>query len=724
MQDEKVTIGIPSKDRGIELCLLLYSLLDQTHQNYDILIINDNSNNFLTENSTFLSLLNLHKQLNHNIEIIKGDIKGPHYSGKKILKNSKTELIFRVDDDVTLRPNCLEELVKGFKVDENIAACGPIYLLPYLKIEDQNLNIDLNNSNLKDLTDIREDTNGYIITNSILQMNLIINSPQYIETKHLHSGFMYKKSAIEEINGYFLGYSIVGHREETDTSYRLYLNNKKLLICTKAICFHYHPNFGGIRTNNLGKQNENIYWENDEKIFKERFKNKFKDNNIDEVNDNINKIKENKIEKINTTSIVEKPCGKNLYNTVCIVIVSHGNSDNLIKLLKEINEYTTISKYCFSIVWNDTNEEEFEKILKSISTIPIYNVLSLHKCEKEISVSEARNIGYKNSPLQINYICFLDDDCDVLGKWEENDDWLSILVKKFNEEIDTGAVSPIYTWFEELEINSLSVACLLTTKKVLDHIGGFDTFFGNKKKGTWGYEDVDFSYRLQSSGYKIKGIDSEHYPLYHEDTTFKQKQKWQEEGLIKAREAIIDKYKEYTNISKKIYPFTKDQMNIISRFNSKNLNIGCYYMKLENFINVDINEECNPDILKDIRELNFEDNSIDLILASQVLEHFIYSDCTLILNNFFKWLKIGGHLIIEVPDIGVIMEKISTGKAKFEEYRGAIIGNLDIKGQKHEMQFDYNSLTKLLKDTGFMKFEVNRNTSNIDEITLRFDIVR
>jgi len=66
--NKKLTIGIPSKNRGLELSLLLQSLLNQTHQDFDIIIYNDHNNDFLDNNPTFQGLLKLHKNLNHDIK--------------------------------------------------------------------------------------------------------------------------------------------------------------------------------------------------------------------------------------------------------------------------------------------------------------------------------------------------------------------------------------------------------------------------------------------------------------------------------------------------------------------------------------------------------------------------------------------------------------------------------------------------------------------------------
>ena len=53
------------------------------------------------------------------------------------------------------------------------------------------------------------------------------------------------------------------------------------------------------------------------------------------------------------------------------------------------------------------------------------------------------------------------------------------------------------------------------------------------------------------------------------------------------------------------------------------LNIGCFNKKIHGFINVDILEEFKPDVIDDVKLLKkFQNNTIDLIYASHLLEHF------------------------------------------------------------------------------------------------------
>lgn len=458
---KKLVIGILNCNRGIEISLLLQSLLNQTYQDFDINIIDDNSNNFLYENTTVNSLFKLHENLNHKINIIKGQQKGPHFAGQLLLENSHHELILRLDDDVTLQSDCVEKLINCFN-DNDIVAVGPIYLLPFKNISDQI--VDLNNISDYDktiMTTVHLINDNEIYVNGAFQMNILLNSKGNIKVQHLHSGFMYKKSALEKIDGYFLGYSKVSHREETDTSYRLFLDGGKLLICPDAIAFHFHPMFGGIRTDSDGKPNKDELWVNDDKLFIERFKNNFP--MYDKYNSTItlDKISEHDLLKNENAEKIKdvNKSDKNKRN-VHFVTVTHGNHEKLNKLIDSVFEFTK-DIFSWSIINNDPTEEsriKFNNLIENLRNRFIYkssednfnHIINYKNFDKEVSVSEARNIGAGMRPANTEYICFIDDDALILGKWSD-DDWLDIMLKEATKELDIGAVGPIHTWSDILK---------------------------------------------------------------------------------------------------------------------------------------------------------------------------------------------------------------------------------------------------------------------------------
>lgn len=150
-----------------------------------------------------------------------------------------------------------------------------------------------------------------------------------------------------------------------------------------------------------------------------------------------------------------------------------------------------------------------------------------------------------------------------------------------------------------------------------------------------------------------------------------------------------------------------------------NLHLGCGNKILSNFINVDIRNREGVDIISDISEMNmFDENSISLIYACHVLEHFGRLEYMDVLKNWYHILESGGILRISVPDIEKVFQHYSINK-DLEVLRGFLWGGQTYEQNFHYCGWDFNSLSKDLKKIGFK--EVNlydwRDTehSNIDD---------
>ena len=83
------------------------------------------------------------------------------------------------------------------------------------------------------------------------------------------------------------------------------------------------------------------------------------------------------------------------------------------------------------------------------------------------------------------------------------------------------------------------------------------------------------------------------------------------------------------------------------------LNVGCGHNKLDNYINIDINEIGNePDVAVDIRiGLPFPDNSIQEILFFHTIEHIEEKYHFKILAEFHRVLKFDGIIYIRIQNL-------------------------------------------------------------------------
>lgn len=84
------------------------------------------------------------------------------------------------------------------------------------------------------------------------------------------------------------------------------------------------------------------------------------------------------------------------------------------------------------------------------------------------------------------------------------------------------------------------------------------------------------------------------------------------------------------------------------------LNLGCGDKILTGYINVDFAESRKgnkPDVIADLRCLDFSDDYADEILSVHVIEHFYPWEAEDLLSHWKKALKPGGSIILECPNI-------------------------------------------------------------------------
>ena len=679
-------IGVPSKDRLVELTLCIQSIFTQTYTEWDLLIINDGQQNSL-DNTTLQGLLNVIRESGHKASIIRGDCKGPAQAGQKILDNSiGYDFIFRPDDDISCDQFVLENMMSVIDSDPNIAAVGPVYINPYKLLSEQ-ICPDIPMSEKEKACEIYWVGNDLYLNGWI--QNVIHKNLDPIKTQHLNSGFLYRREVGEKI-GYDMDLSKVSHREESSFSYKMFLKSHKLFIVPSAICFHFHPSSGGIRET-LGDIHRKELWDHDEKLFLERMKKWLP------MDPNINKEK-----------------------FVSVVVLTHGEKhEGLRKLVDGITTYTT-HPYELIVVNNDISEES-KKDIKLFADefndrVPKLKILEL---EEEKSVGEARNLGVKMASSE-KYICFIDDDAIILGRYNQTTDWLDFMYNLFTNEPDIGAISPIYTYFEPLQCHCVSVACMFTSKRVWNIVGGFDPVFGSKARGTFGYEDTDWSYRCESAGFKLRGVEINNFPFYHENTTGKKKPEWVVKGLEKSYPLFLSKYKDepINKFCRTNYPFTPRQIELPGT----KLNLGCYYMYIDQFVNVDAQELVNPDLLCDIRDIKkyYGRNSVSVILISQCLEHISEDDARKLVIDFYEMLSPGGEVIIEVPDCDDIEERLKSGNLSQHDYDVFTKGEPNMPYQKHLSTFTTQKIEEILRAAGFSQIR----KMPIDMTSTQFEAIR
>jgi len=135
------------------------------------------------------------------------------------------------------------------------------------------------------------------------------------------------------------------------------------------------------------------------------------------------------------------------------------------------------------------------------------------------------------------------------------------------------------------------------------------------------------------------------------------------------------------------------------------LHLGCGNKKIHGFINVDIREEVEPDLVDDILTLkSVEDSSADLIYACHVLEHFSFNEARDALFRWHKILKPDGILRLSVPDMDAVFAHYFYWK-ELVEIKGFLWGGQDHLYNYHKSGWDYEFLSELMSIVGFRSVE-------------------
>ncbi len=105
----------------------------------------------------------------------------------------------------------------------------------------------------------------------------------------------------------------------------------------------------------------------------------------------------------------------------------------------------------------------------------------------------------------------------------------------------------------------------------------------------------------------------------------------------------------------------------------------------------------------DIFNLPFEDNSVDLIYASHVIEYFDREEIIPILNKWKNKLKHNGILRLAVPNFEKIARLYNEKNYDLEKFVGLLYGKMKMDDQiiYHKTTYDFNSLKSILNKCGF-----------------------
>jgi len=106
---------------------------------------------------------------------------------------------------------------------------------------------------------------------------------------------------------------------------------------------------------------------------------------------------------------------------------------------------------------------------------------------------------------------------------------------------------------------------------------------------------------------------------------------------------------------------------------------------------------------KDITKLPYDDNTVDLIYASHVLEYFSREEVNGVLQEWFRVLKKGGILRLAVPDFESMANLYVKKEMNLRYFLGPMYGRMKMGDVfiYHKTTYDLDNLTDVLSEAGF-----------------------
>lgn len=140
------------------------------------------------------------------------------------------------------------------------------------------------------------------------------------------------------------------------------------------------------------------------------------------------------------------------------------------------------------------------------------------------------------------------------------------------------------------------------------------------------------------------------------------------------------------------------------------LNLGCGEDHRDGWKNIDIRDDVDPDVVADISDLPYQDNSIDTILAQDVLEHF--EEPVPVLKEWRRLLTDDGTLIIRVPDWNVLGDRDYWEGEPIRQIEKDVYGGHKNPFDQHHTLWTKELMFERLRDAGY-------TTMNIVEMRTR-----
>lgn len=240
-RSNRISILISTRDRSTELALLLSSLLSQTYQDFDIVIVDGSQPRPVLGTHFVQSIINRLKLQGHGVKMTVIGLPGVCPARQAAIDADHWDNAFccRLDDDVILQPDYLEQLMKGIAKGYDMMSGVTLHCAsPIVMRETRFVKPIINKITINE--------NGPAMIGD--DCGFAYDTPAIIPADHFRSCVLYR-SSLHKKHGvdYRLGLSNVGFREETFISIKAILAGFKIGVNTAAVNWHLQTPSGGCR---------------------------------------------------------------------------------------------------------------------------------------------------------------------------------------------------------------------------------------------------------------------------------------------------------------------------------------------------------------------------------------------------------------------------------------------------------------------------------------------
>jgi len=151
------------------------------------------------------------------------------------------------------------------------------------------------------------------------------------------------------------------------------------------------------------------------------------------------------------------------------------------------------------------------------------------------------------------------------------------------------------------------------------------------------------------------------------------------------------------------------------------LNLGCGLDKRKGWVNLDAYASVKPDLIHDLlNPLPFSNNSVQYVLAQDILEHFTKEDVRKVIAEIGRVLKLGGKVEVRVPNIDDIIVRFADYKEVRNEF---LYGTTEVTGVfgAHKVGYTPEMMTLFMLEQGMTLESLETEQTNYHFIFVKTD---